>query len=130
MKLVSNYHNFLKVGDIGTVEESDNLNPYLSIDRLPEKSTTCVCGSEDSLELITNKNNIPTMDTLIKAWKNLTVTEPNKSRRAAGITDENDVLTSDGESLYLNYLLQNDDGQFDTKVVQPIVAAKEAEKKA
>lgn len=66
------------------------------------------------------------IDNLKTFFKNLGVTEPEKSRRAADITDDQGDLTSQGKDLFIAYLLTKNEADFDTTVVQPILAAKKA----
>lgn len=53
--------------------------------------------------------------------------EPEKSFIKAGIMNSDESLTSDGQSLFLSYLLKKNEDDFKTIVVDPILA--ESDKK-
>jgi hypothetical protein len=124
VKIVSNSasHGFI----LGSVRIVDGVGGscYHSTNESGYKDSGCYFYAADAV-LISKKTTI--MENLIKAWKNLGVTEPNKSQRAVGITDENDVVTTDGAKLFLSYLMGKDDGTFDKDVTFPL--AKELEEK-
>jgi len=51
--------------------------------------------------------------------------EPQRSFQKAGVTDGNDVLTSDGQTVFLSYLLRKHGADFNTEVVQEILKQRE-----
>ncbi len=80
-----------------------------------------------TVNLPTNKKSL--MTNLISTYKKLTKKEPQKSFFKAGVTDENDNLTNDGEGLFLNYLLEKYGADFKKDVIDEIVAEFEKDKK-
>ncbi len=73
---------------------------------------------------------IPTlMENIYSTFKNLFVSEPQKTFQKAGITNANGDLTGDGTSIFLSYLLQKNDDAFKTEIVDRILAEQEANKK-
>lgn len=67
---------------------------------------------------------------MFNTFKNLFVTEPKKSYRSLGITDENDKPTQDGIDLFVSWSLNNPDisAKFVADVVTPLNAAFEEAK--
>lgn len=55
--------------------------------------------------------------------------EPEKSFRKAGITNGDDMLTSDGQAVFLCWLLQKNGTEFKKDVVDDILKEEEKEKK-
>ena len=78
---------------------------------------------ESSLELY-KENNSSFMSSLKDIVSGFFITEPQKSRLAAGITDKEGQLTSEGKDVYLNYLLSKDT-TFDADIVAKVIAAQE-----
>lgn len=70
-----------------------------------------------------NPNNMGLLDKFALLLKN----EPQKSFRKAGITNGDDILTSEGQTLFLTWLLGKHEGEFLKDVVSPIL--EEDEKK-
>jgi hypothetical protein len=64
---------------------------------------------------------------LKQKFQDLFLQEPEKSFRKAGITNESGMLTSEGQDIFLTWLLKNNGASFKTEVVDPILAE---EKKA
>lgn len=54
--------------------------------------------------------------------------EPEKSFRMAGITNGDDQLTSDGQTVFLSWMLKKHGAEFLKEVVTPILEAKKEEK--
>jgi hypothetical protein len=73
---------------------------------------------EDSLELISNKTQMNLKEQFASVFK----AEPQKSFNKAGLTDSSDVLTSDGQAIFLSWLLKTNGDTFKTEVVDPILA--------
>lgn len=80
--------------------------------------------SESNWELVRNKPNQSLMTNLINKVRELARKEPEKSLIAKGITDTNDVLTSEGRELFLDYLYRTKKTEF---VADPEIAALLAE---
>jgi len=53
------------------------------------------------------KEEMKTSTNLVENFKNLFVKEPQKTFRSLGITDNNDILTDEGQKIFLSYLLHN-----------------------
>ncbi len=73
------------------------------------------------------KNNNKTIMSIKSVWKNITRKEPERSFVKAGITNDNDELTTDGKDLFIGWLLEKNKDLFNTEVVQPILAEQEKE---
>ena len=69
------------------------------------------------------------MKNIATAFKDLFVSEPQKSFRKCGLTDANDMITSDGTAVFLSWLLSKNADAFKTEVVDKILAEEEAESK-
>lgn len=57
------------------------------------------------------------------------MSEPEKTFRKVGITNGDNLLTSEGTELFLNWLFQKNKTEFKTEVADPIVAEQKEEKK-
>lgn len=77
------------------------------------------------LELV---NKPKSMSNLKEKFVNLFLTEPTKSLRKAGVVNGDNQLTTDGQEIFLNWLLQKNQEAFNTEVVQKILADDEAKK--
>ena len=102
----------------------DVVNGLLSVelDGMP----TCSCQSY--WELITNKNNA-TMNLKEKFILALTK-EPQKSFRIAGVTNGDDILTEDGQKVFLSWLLHSKFAEeFKKDVVDTMLKEVDKEKK-
>ncbi len=98
------------------------------------QSTTYVCresinvtdGIEaEKLELITNnKINMDMKEKFALAFKK----EPEKSFRKAGITNGDDFLTTDGQSIFLSWLLKKNGEDFKKEVVDDLLKEMESDK--
>jgi len=64
---------------------------------------------------------------LTKKFAQIFKSEPQRSFNKAGVTDSGDVLTEEGTTVFLSWLLQKYGDDFKKEVVDPIL--KEAEKK-
>lgn len=82
---------------------------------------------ETSIELVSEvKNN----NMNIKEQFLLAITaEPQKSFRKTGITNGDDLLTDDGQKVFLSWLLKKNQDEFKKEVVDPILEDMEKEKK-
>lgn len=73
---------------------------------------------EAHLEIIkSSKSNM----NIINKFSQLFLKEPQKSFRKAGITDDTDMLTEDGQKVFLTWLLKQNEEKFNTEVVQPLL---------
>ena len=93
--------------------------------KLEEGNNACGCSCNEEWELVTN--NQSTMSSLKDIVSGFFITEPQKSRLTAGITDKEGQLTSEGKEVYLNYLLSKDTS-FDAEIVAKVIAAQEKNK--
>lgn len=64
---------------------------------------------------------IPTTMSLVKKFSDLFIQEPQKTFRNAGVTDSSDMLTEDGQKIFLSWLLSKNQEAFKTEVVDKIV---------
>ncbi len=116
----------LRKGDTGTVT---NIQQDGAVDvRKDTNGYVEPSSSPQNLELLENKKTI--IMSLKEIVSGLFTTEPQKSRQKAGITDEKGKLTTDGESVYINYLLSKEPttAGFDDVIVKPVVAEMEKNK--
>lgn len=65
---------------------------------------------------------------LIKKFSDLFVQEPKKSFRNAGVTDSSDMLTEDGQKVFLSWLLSKNQDAFKTEVVDKITETSDENK--
>lgn len=65
---------------------------------------------------------------LVKKFSDLFVQEPKKSFRNAGVTDSSDMLTEDGQKVFLSWLLSKNQDAFKTEVVDKIVETSDKKK--
>lgn len=79
------------------------------------------CSCRGYWILIKKANSQPAMSKITEVFKSLTRKEPQKSFVQAGITDSNDMLTADGQAIFLAYLLQQEGDAFKTAVVDPLI---------
>ncbi len=103
------------------------------------KGTPCNCGKHNwttaqkgrNVEIIKSSSSKTVMETitsLTSSFVNLFTTEPMKSFKKAGIVDGDNLLTKEGEKVFINWLFSKNQEAFNTEVVQPILAEKEAKK--
>lgn len=83
------------------------------------------CFTTNDLKL--KNNSASFMSNLIEKFKFLTKSEPEKSFIKAGIIDANGNLTTDGQALLIQYLLEKTKDDFNKDVVQPLL--KDSEEK-
>ncbi len=81
--------------------------------------------SEKELELINNNKIMSLVKKFTLAFKK----EPEKSFNKSGITDDNDILTTEGSQVFLGWLLKKFGDDFKKEVVDPILAEMEKETK-
>jgi hypothetical protein len=109
--------------DDGTVLTVVNDGGTLQVKR---NGSNCSCQS--GWELVSSNNNFM-VEGLIAAFKGLTVGEPQKSFRKLGITDEQDLMTTDGSRIFLSWLLTRYADDFSKEVVDGLKKQDEEEKK-
>lgn len=68
------------------------------------------------------------MTSLKSVYKSIKRKEPEKSFHKAGIIDDNDDLTQEGEELFLGFLLEQNKDAFKKEVVDGIINEMESEK--
>ena len=56
------------------------------------------------------------------------MSEPEKTFRKTGITNTDNMLTSEGTELFLNWLFQQNKAEFKTEVADEILSAQKEEK--
>ncbi len=83
-----------------------------------KKYSWSVYRSDAEIHLINSK--FSTMS-LVKKFSDLFVQEPQKTFRNAGVTDNSDMLTEDGQKVFLSWLLSKNQDAFKTEVVDKIV---------
>ena len=118
----------IRIGDI--IEPkcvSDDGDVFLFSGR--GKGATCDCGKHcwvlkrENYEIINDKKS--TMKNIKESFVLLLKSEPEKSFRKAGITDGDDLLTNDGQLVFLTWLLNKNKDVFKTEVVDGLLADKE-----
>lgn len=83
-----------------------------------KKYSWCIHKDDAEITLLNSKS--ITMS-LIKKFSDLFVQEPKKSFRNAGVTDSSDILTEDGQKVFLSWLLSKNQDAFKTEVVDKII---------
>lgn len=117
VRRINNANGGMDKGDTGVISYVRN-NSDVDV-RLDKNEKISVSHDPMNLELVTNNKSF--MTNLTEKFANLFVKEPQKSLRKAGIFDNNDMPTVDGQKIYLAYLIAKDT-QFKTDIVDPIVA--------
>lgn len=84
-------------------------------------------GSTGTLHLITDEKPNKSMN-LKESFAIAFKSEPEKSFRKAGITDGDDLLTPDGQQIYLSWLLKSNGSEFKKEVVDDILKQMEKDK--
>lgn len=97
--------------------------PYIYIDSRE------VCSCTEDWILISKANSL-TQTNMLEKFKQSLLKEPQKSFRKAGITNGDNMLTSDGNAIFMSYLLEKFGADFKTEVVDPLLAEEATEKKA
>ncbi len=73
------------------------------------------------IEVIRNTNNKTIMTNLVTKFSNLFVKEPQLSFRKSGITDNQDILTDEGQKVFLSWLLTQNADKFKKEVVDELL---------
>ncbi len=107
-------------GQIATILEFTTRG-YRSI-RIRWADGACSATDEDNLISISNQN---FMSSLKQKFTDLFLAEPEKSFRKAGITNESGMLTSEGQEVFLTWLLKKNGELFKSEVVDKILEEKE-----
>lgn len=71
------------------------------------------------LELVDNKNKNMSLK---EKFASVFLKEPEKSFRKAGVTDSDGVLTSEGQNVFLSFLLKKNGDAFKSEIIDPILA--------
>lgn len=96
-----------------------NTNNLMGVGVNPNK----LCHCQEKWELLeTNKNNMSLKEKFITAF----LSEPEKSFRKMGITNGDGILTTEGQEIFLTWLLKKQGAEFKTEVVDEL--SKEEEK--
>ncbi len=83
------------------------------------------CSAHSLVEsdfILINSNNQNNNMNITEKFALMFKAEPQKSFIKAGITDSNDVLTADGTTVFLSWLLKKNADAFKTEVVDPMLA--------
>lgn len=76
-----------------------------------------------SVEINNSKNSF--MTNIIEKFKLLTKGEPDRSAVKAGVRTIDDKFTTDGQTLFIEFLYQKNKADFDTEVIQNLLKDKE-----
>ncbi len=112
-----------KVGDkfrdeVGRTTTITSISSDGGYGRYPYNTDNWGHCSEDYLE---SKQLITPMTRLTEAFSLAFKSEPEKSFRKAGITNGDDLLTDEGQKVFLGFLLEMHKAEFKTKVVDEIL---------
>ena len=99
-------------------DERDGSEGFKSPKSRGKKYSWCIHKDDAEITLLNSKS--ITMS-LIKKFSDLFVQEPKKSFRNAGVTDSSDILTEDGQKVFLSWLLSKNQDAFKTEVVDKII---------
>ena len=121
VKVLGNRYGGHNLGSIGFIVDfctRDNVQCYcIKVDRVKET----YYNWEGELELITStedkKNNMNLKEKFVQVF----LKEPEKSFRKAEVTNGDGVLTSDGQAVFLTWLLQKNGNEFKAEVVDAIL---------
>lgn len=80
------------------------------------------CGCEGYYELVESSNNKSIMSSLKEKMALVFKGEPEKSFIKAGVMNSDETLTSDGQAVFLAWLLKKNGDVFKTEVIDPILA--------
>lgn len=115
----------LHVGDVSRIILYEQTRKYYFLEKAPERYM-----NQEQLRLV--KNNSLTaksiMKNLITSFSNLFTPEPQKSFLKAGITDQSGNITPDGSTVFVTWLLNQNQAAFKAAVVDPINAQNESVK--
>lgn len=87
---------------------------YLKLDK---DSSRSAWSYEEELELLNDIKNMSIKEQFLLA----VTAEPQKSFRKAGVTNGDDLLTDDGQKVFLAWLLKKNQDDFKKEVVDPIL---------
>lgn len=79
------------------------------------------CRPEHLIKIEDNNFNNGVSMNLVENFKSLFVKEPQKSFRKLGITDNSDILTEDGKTLFLTWLFNKHSDDFKKEVVDVLL---------
>lgn len=99
-------------------DERNGSEGFISPKTRDKKFSWCIHKDDAEITLLNSKS--ITMS-LIKKFSDLFVQEPKKSFRNAGVTDSSDILTEDGQKVFLSWLLSKNQDAFKTEVVDKII---------
>lgn len=98
--------------------EKDGRTGYKNPESRGKKYSWSVYKDDAEIHLINSKSIIMS---LVKKFSDLFVQEPKKSFRNVGVTDSSDMLTEDGQKVFLSWLLSKNQDAFKTEVVDKII---------
>jgi hypothetical protein len=106
-------------------DERDGMKGDKNPESRGKKCSWCVHRDDAEITLINSKSIIMS---LVKKFSDLFVQEPKKSFRNAGVTDSSDMLTEDGQKVFLSWLLSKNQDAFKTEVVDKITETSDEKK--
>lgn len=113
-------HQFC-IGDAGIVMDLMSAGVKVKVDKDGHESTG---NTSTNLEVISSVNK-SIMTNIKEAVRLAFKGEPEKSFIKAGVTDSNDVLTADGQVVFISWLLKKYGSDFKKEVVDIILADQE-----
>ena len=114
----------IKIGDIGEITKINKNGAFsygysINLEGYPKDYDPLY------FELISSGDSeVKSMNTLEK-FKLAFKSEPEKTFRKLGITDGDDLLTSEGQTIFLGWLLEKNKNDFKKEVCDPMLAEKE-----
>ena len=114
-------HEFLMITQV-----SGSIYTYSAYDKNGKLFNNCSCYKDEDLEFYSSQDQVINKNmNLIEKYYLMTKGEPERSFFKAGITDKQDLLTTEGSQLFLNFLLNKFGADFKKEVVDPILAEEE-----
>ncbi len=122
---ISGSNGGMNVGDTGTIISLTVTGTGGDI--LLDKNGKISVGNSLSMLKLLEDSQTNTMSNLKSKIKNLFRSEPEKSFIKAGIMDETMELTADGKDVFLGWLFGQNKDDFNTEVVQKLLADQDKE---
>lgn len=108
-------HEYLIITDT-----SGNCYKYDGYDLNGQRFNCCSnCFKDNNLEYY--KTNKKINMNLKETFSHIFLKEPEKSFRKAGVTDSDGTLTTEGQSIFLSWLLKENGDAFKTEVIDPVL---------
>ncbi len=105
--------------NVGVIVTVSNITGEGKITEIEEWKHHGWCYENEWFELLSNKNNI--MANLKEKFVGIFISEPNKTFRKVGITNGDNMLTSEGQEVFISWLLQKHGDEFKTEVADKMV---------